>query len=252
MNRKILVFVAVCLIVALSLSACGKDFEGSGNKEAASAEQLAMRLEDTWQRPIEKKRDRLEGEYVNGKYTASAYGMEGMIELSVIIKDNVLTVDSIKQDYETHSVGGFEAIRDGVYARQLEAAQGTDIDGVAGATVTTSAIKSALHSILKQAKKEAPKAENKGLKDGIYSATEQGFGGDVTVEITVKDGKLSDVKVTGSDETEGQGGLEAINDGTYAKRLLEKASPEIDGIAGATITTNAVKDAMAEALKKAQ
>lgn len=253
MNRKRVVFIALCLAVALVLTACGKDFEGSGNKEAASAEQLAMRLEDSWQKPIGKKRDRLEGDYENGRYTASVYGMEGMIELSVIIKDNVLSVDSIRQDYETHSVGGFEAIRDGVYAKQLEAAQGMDIDGVTGATITTSAIKNALRSILKQAAKEDKQADKAlELKDGVYSAVMQGFGGDITVEITVKAGKLEEVRVMGDAETEGQGGLEAIRDGSFAKKLLKAGSSKIDVVAGATITSNAVMDAMAEALKKAQ
>lgn len=252
MNKKRWLLMFLSLITVTMLCSCSKDFEGSGSKEAASAEQLAMRLEDTWQKPIEKKRDRLEGDYLDGKYSAVAYGMEGTITLGVSIKDNVLTVDSIKQEYETQSVGGYEGIRDGVYANQLEATQGTDIDGIAGATVTTAAIKNALRDILKQAEKTNGSVANATLKDGEYSATKKGFGGDIVVSIVVKDGKLADVKVVGDKETPGQGGLEAIQDGTYVNKLLEKGSSDIDSISGATITSNAVQDAMADALKQAR
>ena len=34
-----------------------------------------------------------------------------------------------------------------------------------------------------------------------YTASEQGFGGEVTVTLTIEDGKLTDVAITGDDET---------------------------------------------------
>ena len=38
-----------------------------------------------------------------------------------------------------------------------------------------------------------------------YTATAKGFGGDVTVTLTIEDGKLTAVKAEGPDETEGIG-----------------------------------------------
>ena len=55
------------------------------------------------------------------------------------------------QDGETQSVGGFEAVRDGTFAKMIEAAQGSDIDTVSGATITTAGVKQAVDDALAQA-----------------------------------------------------------------------------------------------------
>ena len=59
------------------------------------------------------------------------------------------------QNGETQSVGGFEAIRDGKYALMIEAAQGSEIDTVSGATITTEAVRNAVDDALDQARVEA-------------------------------------------------------------------------------------------------
>ena len=38
--------------LTLGLTGCSAGFEGTGSKDAASAEQLAMRLDDPWDREI--------------------------------------------------------------------------------------------------------------------------------------------------------------------------------------------------------
>ena len=47
---------------------------------------------------------------------------------------------------------------------------------------------------------EAPE-EGEGLKDGTYTATGSGYGGDVEVALTVTDGKMSGIEITGGNET---------------------------------------------------
>ncbi len=76
-----------------------------------------------------------------------------MVSVTLEIKDSVITCTQITQDGETQSVGGFEAIRDGKYAKMIDAAQGSDIDSIAGATLTTAAIKGAVDDALEQAQK---------------------------------------------------------------------------------------------------
>jgi uncharacterized protein with FMN-binding domain len=78
--------------------------------------------------------------------------MDGKITVTISISSNKITVTDMTQDGETQSVGGYEAIRDGVYAAQIDAAQGTNIDGVAGATITSAGVKDALNDALAQAK----------------------------------------------------------------------------------------------------
>lgn len=87
----------------------------------------------------------------DGTYTGTGTGMGGDIQVTLEVKDGRLTVAQIGPNHETQGIGGFEAIEDGTFASQIEAAQGADIDGVAGATVTSGAIKAAVTDALRQA-----------------------------------------------------------------------------------------------------
>lgn len=73
----------------------------------------------------------------------------------------------------------------------------------------------------------------------------EGFGGDVTATLTVTDGTITDCVLEGPDETETIGGA-ALED--LAKQVVAANGPEIDGVAGATVTSKAVKKAVAEAM----
>ncbi|MBM6914886.1 FMN-binding protein [Gemmiger formicilis] len=78
-----------------------------------------------------------------------------------------------------------------------------------------------------------------------YTATATGIG-DVTVTITVEDGKLVKVDVDTSNEIEGIGrhlGSE------FTEQILQKGS--VDAVSGATVTSKAVQEALAECLKQA-
>jgi len=87
-----------------------------------------------------------------------------------------------------------------------------------------------------------------GSKIESYTKTAKGFGGDVTVTVTLKDGTITDVKAEGPNETVGVGG-KAIK---QLPALIVKAnSAKVDGVAGATITSNAIKVAIGAALKEA-
>ena len=81
-----------------------------------------------------------------------------------------------------------------------------------------------------------------------YTATAKGFGGDVIVTLTVDGGTITDAAVTGDSETPAIGGA-ALD--TLKSQLIEAQSAEIDGVAGATVTTNAVKAAAKTALDAA-
>ena len=80
-----------------------------------------------------------------------------------------------------------------------------------------------------------------------FVAEEQGFGGTVTAYVTVDDnGKISDVKLVGPNETIGKGSV-AIEE--LPARIIEAGSTDIDGIAGATMTSDAIKKAVDAALE---
>lgn len=139
-------------VLAFGLAGCGASFEGSGSKDAASAEQLALRADDPWAAEVaEDPSARVAGDVRDGVYTGRGRGMEGWITVTLLIDDGRLTCLETAQDGESQSRGGYEAIRDGLYAEMIEAAQGADIDAVAGATITTAGVKQAVADALAQA-----------------------------------------------------------------------------------------------------
>ncbi len=81
-----------------------------------------------------------------------------------------------------------------------------------------------------------------------YTGEAQGFGGVVTVELTMADGVITDVAVTGDGETPAIGGA-AFE--TIKSQILAANSAEIDGVAGATITCDAAREATKKALNAA-
>lgn len=81
---------------------------------------------------------------------------------------------------------------------------------------------------------------------GTYSATANGMS-TVTVTMTFDAESITNVELDLSGETENIG--QAAKD-TLTEQLLSKQSPEIDNVAGATVTTTAVKMAPRPALHR--
>ena len=106
------------------------------------------------------------------------------------------------------------------------------------------------NSIAKQqAKEQAAGSEvsTDNLRDGEYEGTATGYGGPLTVRITIKDGKLTDIKVISQTETpEYFNRAKAVID-----NILSSGSVDVDSVSGATISSNAIKKAVADALRKA-
>lgn len=79
-----------------------------------------------------------------------------------------------------------------------------------------------------------------------YTATEKGFGGDVTVSVTIEDGKITDVTATGENETVGVGSVALEK---LPAQIVNAQSVALDSVSSATITSvallNAAKDCVA-------
>ena len=154
-KKTVSALCAVCLGAAVAsgaLAGCGASYEGTGSKDAASAEQLAQRSDDPWRAPIEADANKVSAVALkDGVYEGEGLGMAGVIGVKLEVKDNRITCLEVTQDGESQSVGGYEAVRDGTYAELIEAAQGADIDTVSGATITTAGVKAAVADALSKA-----------------------------------------------------------------------------------------------------
>ena len=93
--------------------------------------------------------------------------------------------------------------------------------------------------------------DTSALKDGTYTGTGAGMGGDINVTIEVSGGHITVSGIAPNNETQGIGGYEAIADGTYAAQVEAAQSDQIDGVAGATITSKAIEKAVRDALRQA-
>lgn len=82
-----------------------------------------------------------------------------------------------------------------------------------------------------------------------YTGTAQGIG-EVSVTLTVEDGKITAAEVAGENETKGIG-YEPCADGTFADAIVAAQGVDFDSISGATVTSNAVKDAAKKAMAAA-
>lgn len=149
--------------LTLGLSGCGASFEGTGSKDAASAEQLALRTDDPWAQAIEVDPSAKASEpLADGIYTGEAPAMEGMVTVTLMVADNHITCLETTQEGESQSRGGYEAIRDGKFALMIEEAQGSDIDAISGATITSAAVKNATEDALDQARLGSGSASAQG------------------------------------------------------------------------------------------
>jgi uncharacterized protein with FMN-binding domain len=86
------------------------------------------------------------------------------------------------------------------------------------------------------------------VPDGTYHGEAQGLESTISVDVTVSDGKITDVQASGN-ETEGIGSV-ALEEVPAA--IVEAGTTEgVDGHAGATVTSNAIFEAVNNALASA-
>jgi fumarate reductase flavoprotein subunit len=86
-----------------------------------------------------------------------------------------------------------------------------------------------------------------GGLSGTASASAQGFGGPVTVTVTIEKGRITNVEAEGPSETAGIGSRAlSMLPGT----IITDNSADVDSVAGASLTSQAIKAAAKEALGK--
>lgn len=88
-----------------------------------------------------------------------------------------------------------------------------------------------------------------GYADGTYSGEAQGFGGPVAVDVTVSGGAITDITITSAEHEDGAY-LSMAED--IIPAIIESQSADVDTISGATFSSTGIKDAVAQALEKAE
>ena len=267
---------AVCLAVLMVTVLTGyktpqaKKYEASETedisqiKEALAKESTAATAETT-KKNTTKKGKKGAIDVKDGTYKGSANGYGGKVTVNVTVSKKTMTaIDVVSAPGETDSF--FQRAK-GVIDEMLTA-QSTDVDVVSGATYSSNGIIGAVKNALfgtesNNATAAAANAGNAGgsapsvskvsesgtWKDGTYTGSGKGFGGTISVKVTVKDGKISAIDVTSASG-------ETASYFSKAKGIIPKMisgqTTNVDAASGATYSSNGIITAVRNALSKAE
>ena len=267
---------AVCLAVLMVTVLTGyktpqaKKYEASETedisqiKEALAKDSRAATAETT-KKNTTKKGKKGAIDVKDGTYKGSANGYGGKVTVNVTVSKKTMTaIDVVSAPGETDSF--FQRAK-GVIDEMLTS-QSTDVDVVSGATYSSNGIIGAVKNALfgtesNNATAAAANAGNAGgsapsvskvsesgtWKDGTYTGSGKGFGGTISVKVTVKDGKISAIDVTSASG-------ETASYFSKAKGIIPKMisgqTTNVDVASGATYSSNGIITAVRNALSKAE
>ena len=123
-------------------------------------------------------------------------------------------------------------------------------NGIKKGSLKTLPVKTPASSGVGQGSTTTPTTEvpEGGYKDGTYQGSGTGFGGTITVQVTVSGGKITAVDIlSASGET---GSYFASAQGVVSK-VLSSQSPNVDAVSGATYSSNGIIQAVQNALSQA-
>lgn len=205
-------------------------------------------------------------EYKDGIYYGTGTGFAGTIKVRVTVKDGKIA--SIELTEIQGDDAAFVERAKGVID-QIIKNQSLEADAVSGATYSSrgiiEAVKNALTGEASTSSAAAPSAGSStagqaqepavyeepeyGYKDGTYTGSAAGFGGTITVEITIKKGKLTAIKIL---EAGGEGASYLEKAKSILEKILKTQNPKVDAASGATFTSNGIMNAVKNAMEKAE
>ena len=210
--------------------------------------------------------------YKDGTYEGVGNGFGGQIKVQVKISGGKITDIIIL----SHSDGDAFINSASQLLSDIILKQTTNVDTVSGATFSSNGLIEAVRNALAKASVApiknnsqstksttlAPKAaktpKKKTVKkqvdvitglynDGVYTGTGEGYRGDISISVTIKNGKIKSMKV-----------LKTSDDNTFFSRassllnvVLKKQSTDVDAVSGATYSSEGILEAINDALSKA-
>lgn len=218
------------------------------------------------------------GQYTDGVYTGSGSGFRGTTQVQVTVSSGYITditVLSTGDDNEFFSKAKSSVIS------QIISSQSVSVDTVSGATFSSNGIIEAVTNALASAlgtsgttaaadqsvttgttttqettsEESATETQTSvstssssgtiALADGTYTGSGNGFRGETTVSVVVKNGTITSIKVTDySDDEQFFSRAET----TVINEIIAGQTPDVDAVSGATYSSNGIMEAVANAL----
>lgn len=183
--------------------------------------------------------------YLPGTYVGSSQGFGGLVNVEITVDETGITAVKASGDAETPEVGG-KALE--TLCQAILDANSSQVDTVAGATITSKAVLEAAGYALDQAGgKEAAQAV---MLPGEYTGEGYGYslGEPVRVKVTVDEDHILTIDVD-ADNAETEPVFNAAL--AIVDRMIEEQSVAVDSVTGATLTSGAIRTAVEQAVKDA-
>ena len=223
------------------------------------------KLKTVVEQPVEAASSEAEEEtlpklpYADGVYVGSSRGYGGAVRVQVTMENGSITeVEILDASHETKQ---FLRRAKRLLTTVVET-QSWEVDAVSEATYTSRGILGAVQNALtgKVVNNPLPPQPKPAATlvveeftapsiylDGIYTAEAMGFEGQITVQVTVAEDKLTDITILSAEDEE-----------EYLSRakqvipaILEGQSPNVDTVSGATYSSTGILNAVKLALAKA-
>ncbi len=204
--------------------------------------------------------------YADGVYVGSSRGYGGKVKVQVTMEGGFITDLQILD--ASHETSNFLK-----RARRLltivQDAQTWEVDAISEATYTSRGILGAIQNALtgeevinplppkQEVPEEPPVIEEfvapSAYRDGVYTASADGYGGSITVQVTISNDTITDITILSA---EGETRSYFTRARYVISSMLTANSPEVDTVSGATYSStgiiNAVKSAMMKAANDAE
>ena len=223
------------------------------------------KLTTVMEQPVEAASSEAEEEtlpklpYADGVYVGSSRGYGGAVRVQVTMENGSITeVEILDASHETKQ---FLRRAKRLLTTVVET-QSWEVDAVSEATYTSRGILGAVQNALTgevvnnplppQPKPAATLVVEEFTApsiylDGIYTAEAMGFDGQITVQVTVAEDKITDITILSAEDEE-----EYLSQAKQViPSILEGQSPNVDTVSGATYSSTGILNAVKLALAKA-
>lgn len=198
--------------------------------------------------------------YEDGVYTGSSRGYGGTVRVQVTMEGGRITDLQILN--ASHETSAFLRRARRLLTTVLTA-QTWEVDAVSEATYTSRGILGAIQNALTgevvnnplPPKQETPEPiveepfeAPSAYRDGVYTASAQGFGGPITVQVTVQNDTITDISILSHD---GETTSYFARARKVVSEILTTGTPDVDSVSGATYSSTGILNAVKRALAKA-
>lgn len=201
--------------------------------------------------------------YADGVYTGSSRGFRGRVRVQVTMENGRIT--DLKLLDASHETPAFLRRAKRLLTTVLTE-QTWEVDAVSEATYTSRGILGAIRNALtgeivnnplppqaetpapESAPVEEPFTPPSAYRDGVYTASAEGFGGPITVQVTLAGDTITDITVL---DHAGETSSYYYKARSVIASILEQGTPEVDAVSGATYSSTGILNAVKLALSKA-